>query len=387
MRRLRLYLDLCTSSYLAIDDGHGHLLASAVHKPSLRNEDVLDAIEGLLKGLGRSWSDLGAIAVASGPGSFTGIRVGVALAQGLAFAHSLPLHAFSTLAALHTAFATHSESVVAAISAHGGKWYFQETAQSPDQMVTKDTLITFATPPKNPLSEAVVPGARIALVVTGELPEGGDLLSSFEKVMHLEASLSETMWSALFGFAFAQPQARLGIIRPHYVQASAAEVMRLATPMETRFRPSRLSDLKRLVDLELECNSQPWSDTSLIRLMQDSRYMGGIAEIGTRDWDKTEVIGYWMAQTVGDEAELLLLGISKPWRRRGVARNLMASACLTLAEKEVHHLHLEVRATNEPALALYRAVGFAPSGLRKGYYSDTGEDAVLMTRFVKFPSL
>jgi len=78
------------------------------------------------------------------------------------------------------------------------------------------------------------------------------------------------------------------------------------------------------------------------------------------------------------EAELEMIGVSAPYRRRGLALKLLASLADELRRAGVREIYLEVRASNQPALALYRALGFAQTGLRPRYYSHPAEDAVLM---------
>jgi ribosomal-protein-alanine N-acetyltransferase len=78
------------------------------------------------------------------------------------------------------------------------------------------------------------------------------------------------------------------------------------------------------------------------------------------------------------EAELEMIGVSAPYRRHGLALRLSASLTCELRRAGVREIYLEVRASNQPALALYGALGFAQTGLRPNYYSRPAENAVLM---------
>jgi ribosomal-protein-alanine N-acetyltransferase len=89
-----------------------------------------------------------------------------------------------------------------------------------------------------------------------------------------------------------------------------------------------------------------------------------------------EVAGFVVAWRVLDELHVADLAVRPERRRRGVARALLED--LKAAGPGVSWIGLEVRASNAAALALYRGLGFSESGVRKGYYADTGEDAVLM---------
>ncbi|WP_448659760.1 ribosomal protein S18-alanine N-acetyltransferase [Sphingomonas sp. CJ99] len=78
-------------------------------------------------------------------------------------------------------------------------------------------------------------------------------------------------------------------------------------------------------------------------------------------------IGFALTRRILDEAELLLLAVDPAARKRGIGGALLRSVIDECRMHGVHHLHLEVRANN-PAIALYRRVGFVQSGVRPGYY-------------------
>lgn len=78
-------------------------------------------------------------------------------------------------------------------------------------------------------------------------------------------------------------------------------------------------------------------------------------------------VGFSLERSVGDEAELLLIGVKADCRRQGIASRLLDHFVATSRRKGLHHLHLEVRDGN-PALHLYRAYGFDLSGRRTAYY-------------------
>lgn len=85
-------------------------------------------------------------------------------------------------------------------------------------------------------------------------------------------------------------------------------------------------------------------------------------------------LDYWM---ILDELEVMELGVSPDFRRQGIA-----SALLQTMERDhprARLIHLEVRSSNQGAIALYRKSGFAQTGFRQRYYSD-GEDAITMSR-------
>ena len=88
--------------------------------------------------------------------------------------------------------------------------------------------------------------------------------------------------------------------------------------------------------------------------------------------------GVAVAGWVLDEAELLAVAVARPFRRRGAGRALLITVVQATAQAGVSRLHLEVRARNDAAIALYRHVGFIVTGRRPRFYGD--DDAVVMTR-------
>jgi len=80
-----------------------------------------------------------------------------------------------------------------------------------------------------------------------------------------------------------------------------------------------------------------------------------------------------------DEAHIGTLAVHPEYRGRSIARRLLAKVLLEATRLGATHALLEVRASNHDALHLYNKCGFAVVGVRKGYYQDAGEDALLMT--------
>lgn len=80
-----------------------------------------------------------------------------------------------------------------------------------------------------------------------------------------------------------------------------------------------------------------------------------------------------------DEAHVSTLAVHPGYRQRGIAQRLLAKVLLECVQTGAAQAYLEVRANNHAAQSLYQKFGFEAVGIRKGYYQDTGEDAVLMT--------
>jgi ribosomal-protein-alanine N-acetyltransferase len=106
-----------------------------------------------------------------------------------------------------------------------------------------------------------------------------------------------------------------------------------------------------------------------------------LARPWTRCWVAREggrALAFLIAWHVADELHVLTVATLPSARRRGIATALMRASLEYAKERRVRIVLLEVRRSNRPALRLYRRLGFAAMGVRRGYYGDNGEDAVEM---------
>lgn len=143
----------------------------------------------------------------------------------------------------------------------------------------------------------------------------------------------------------------------------------------TEIRVADINDISLLAELEVLCFSIPWSEESLRTFVTDAeRRKCFVCE------DLTfcpSIIGYIGIQFVCDEAEIANLAVHPNRRNEGVGRNLLEEANRFCIAKGIEVLHLEVRSGNDTAIGLYERYGFLRTGRRKGYYADSGEDALL----------
>ena len=102
---------------------------------------------------------------------------------------------------------------------------------------------------------------------------------------------------------------------------------------------------------------------------------GAVAIVAT---EGMALVGYVLARVIVDEAEILSLATLPNRRRRGVATRLLEAALADFRVRGVHAVWLEVRESNAPAQALYRAHGFVVAGRRRDYYRQPVEDALVL---------
>ncbi len=135
----------------------------------------------------------------------------------------------------------------------------------------------------------------------------------------------------------------------------------------------READLDRVMEIELASFSTPWSRGSFHNLL------------GRRDADlwvaefQGNLIGYAVVWYIGYEGELGNLAVSPACRRRGLGRLLLDRALERARQRGVEKVFLEVRVSNRPAQQLYERRGFVRAGVRRRYYREPVEDALVLS--------
>ncbi len=144
-------------------------------------------------------------------------------------------------------------------------------------------------------------------------------------------------------------------------------------------RPMNLSDLPKVEALDRDSFLTPWpQDAFRYELTSNPHSICWIAELTTSGL-KPILVGSIVVWLVVDEAHVATLAVSDAFRRHGVARQLLAQALAVAYESGARQALLEVRESNQAAQKLYTQFGFEEVGIRKAYYHDTHEDAILMT--------
>ena len=129
--------------------------------------------------------------------------------------------------------------------------------------------------------------------------------------------------------------------------------------------------LPQLAALERACFSAPWTRAQLAGQLPDDRHVFLIAVAGET------VLGYANFLHVLDEGDIGNVAVAPEHRRQGIADALLDALCARAAALDLAFLTLEVRASNAPAIALYRKHGFQAVGQRRNYYQKPDEDALI----------
>jgi ribosomal-protein-alanine N-acetyltransferase len=139
--------------------------------------------------------------------------------------------------------------------------------------------------------------------------------------------------------------------------------------------PMRRRDLRVVEALASGDLHPPWSADVFRRELAQGEQRSYVVA-----WLDGTIVGYagLLLTVPGAEAHITIIAVAAPHRGHGVARRLLLHLARTAIERGADALTLEVRPSNEPAMALYRRFGFAPEGVRKGYYAAAGEDALIL---------
>jgi ribosomal-protein-alanine N-acetyltransferase len=143
--------------------------------------------------------------------------------------------------------------------------------------------------------------------------------------------------------------------------------------IEVHLVPMRRRHLRSVLRIEAQVYPRPWSL---------SLFMSELALRGSRAYYVARVggsvVGYSGLMLTGEDAHVTTIAVDPAWHRHKIGTRMLLNLARQAVRREARHLTLEVRMSNEPAQAMYRRFGFHPAGIRKNYYIETNEDALVM---------
>jgi ribosomal-protein-alanine N-acetyltransferase len=144
--------------------------------------------------------------------------------------------------------------------------------------------------------------------------------------------------------------------------------------MQSNIRRMRIEDLSEVQSIEELSFPTPWSTTAFrFELLENPNSYCWVAEMGNM------LAGFIVCWLIVDEMHIASIAVHPKFRGKGISKKLIITGLCELISKGARSATLEVRAGNLRAQYLYRYFGFKEVGLRKSYYKDTHEDALLMT--------
>ncbi len=354
-------------------------------------EALFPMVERVMEEAGLPPSQLDAVAAAIGPGGFTGIRVGLAAAHGIALAVGARLIGVSSFAA-----------VAARVAATRG-------GQCPTLLVALDSrradlyVQLFAPDAAAPLAapQALLPDrlADFVASLVASSSGGAPLLIAGDAAAAAAAALDGRAGCVIAGnsapdaegvVAAALRQLRCAAtadpVRPLYLRAPDVTLPQRRQPVSPASPGAsssrRISAVPTSAAVPLSAMHRaafpedPWDAAALERILALSGGFGYLA------WQADSPAGFILARDRGGEVEILSLGVLPEWRRQGIARALLGSAVAEAGRRRIGSIVLEVAAENETARRLYAGFGFVQVGRRPRYYRRTGgsADALILRR-------
>ncbi|MBE3583352.1 MAG: ribosomal protein S18-alanine N-acetyltransferase [Limnochordaceae bacterium] len=137
--------------------------------------------------------------------------------------------------------------------------------------------------------------------------------------------------------------------------------------------PMRVRDLDQILRVERLSFTTPWSRAAFLsELLENDRARYVVARVGD------QVVGYTGMWLVVDEGHVTNVAVHPHWRNMGVATQLLTALMDIARQNGLRRMTLEVRKSNIVAHTLYEKLGFKDAGIRRGYYQDNNEDAIIM---------
>jgi ribosomal-protein-alanine N-acetyltransferase len=152
-----------------------------------------------------------------------------------------------------------------------------------------------------------------------------------------------------------------------------AEQVQEAAMDGPQFRSMRLADIPVIFEIEQEAFPTPWSEGAFHNELTNNHF----AHYLVMELDG-EIVGYAGMWLIMDEAHITNIAVRNGYRGRKLGERLLTQMQATAVFLGAERMTLEVRVTNYVAQRLYAKLGFIPAGLRRNYYTDNGEDAMIM---------
>ena len=321
-------------------------------------ETLAPLVAGLLQTAGLSASAIERIAVTTGPGTFTGLRIGLSFARAFGLALNIPVTGLDTLRSVALAAADiHAPTLVVHHAGRSGFFYALGPGRDGD-------------------IELLSHEETAARIVEGGMVVLGTGAAAFQQNAELRRPARDLPDLALLARYAAHQPASATMPEPVYIRAADAKPQAAA---QVVIRAAMADDFVHLAQLHQASFSKGWTVDDITAMLETPGTQALLGESGG------QISSLVIFRAIAGEAEILTLATAPAKRRLGHGAKLLG-ALIQLAElHNFTQIFLEVAADNEAARTLYGQFKFAEIGLRKRYYARPGgtpEDAVLMRRDV-----
>ena len=334
-----------------------------VAMPRGHAEALAPMVEGAMQDAGLAYAALDLLAVTTGPGTFTGQRVGLAFMRGLRIALRRPLAGVTTLEAMAAAAADEAGTATVAVLHEAKRGEVYVALYRGAELVLPVQVAPF----EAIMAEIAVAAGSEPLALAGTAAEAAAAwLGTRDGCSFVPTAIRQpdALWVARLAANLPEPR---GAPQPLYLRAPDAKLAQAAI----RMRPAVPADAALLAILEAETMPQAWDEAFFLKVLAEPGMITLIAEA------HGAAVGFVLCRLAADEAEILAIGVLAAYRRNGLGRRLLREAAARAAEGGATRMFLEVAENNPAARKLYEAQGFHEAGLRKHYYGPGG-DAILL---------
>lgn len=301
---------------------------------------------------GISYSDLNRIAVTTGPGTFTGIRIGLSFARALGLARNIKVLGVDTLTATQAAVIKVEIPIFVVHKAGNSGFIHYKNLNNSNNIEISNSVVF-------PLGPNLVIGTAADALV---LASGRNDLQR-----RPEFDLPSAAGFAAYAASLLDP---MTMPDPIYLREADAKPQSAALRSlpDLQIHVIDSAAIPVLAKLHATCFEEAWNEVALASIMASP---GVVALMAT---SAEGPVGLLLYRVAADEAEILTIGVDPNLRRRGAGRVLLEH----LLALKIPKVFLEVASSNEDAINLYIKLGFKQAGLRKAYYAVTGDDALIL---------
>ena len=355
------------------------------------SQTLLPMIDTMGKMIELDLKSIDAIAVAGGPGSFTGLRIGSATAKGLGLALEKPLIHVLTVDGLAYNLYGCQDIICPIMDArrkqvYTGMYTFarRELEGSKETELVLDVLEAQNASPIDELIERLNIHGRPVVFLGDGVPVYQDVIREKMRVPFSFAPASANRQRAAVVGALGIQYYKEGKFetamehQPDYLRVSQAERERAEKERKAvvAIRQMKVEDAAAIAEMEHQTFSDAWSEKAILDTLRNPKTICLVAEkIG-------KIVGYCIVYTADDEADIARIAVLKESRRFGVASELIHALDVICWENQIQIIMLDVRVSNDDARAFYEKHGFTQDGIRENYYKNPIEDAILMSRAV-----
>ena len=362
-----------------------------VNYKKTHSQTLLPMIDEMAKMVELDLSSIDAIAVAGGPGSFTGLRIGSATAKGLGLALDKPLVNVPTVDALAYSVYGCSDLICPIMDArrqqvYTGIYTFSYSAGKKDgenlvepvfQVLKMQMAVSVAD-----LIRRLNNYGRPVVFLGDGVPVYQELLAEGLRVPYSFApSYMNRQRAAVVGALgiryFKKGRFETAMEhKPEYLRVSQAERERAEKEKKARIviREAVMEDAAAIAEMEHQIFADAWSEKSVLDTINQKKTICLAAEKAGR------LGGYLLAYAAADEAEIAKIAVTEEFQRQGAGRALILGLETVCEENKIEKLLLDVRESNETARTFYAEMGFQEDGIRQRFYENPQEDGILMSR-------